>query len=149
MPVSLPPGASEPHRVGGGDINDASHEGLNGDEAFVKTRPDAGEGEYVLEAAGLQWLAEPGALRTPRVIEVAEDYLTLEWVAPGRLSDEGAEELGRGLAATHLAGAPCFGDRGSGERLGVQARIGSLRLPNEPSEDWPSFYVQRRLLPLV
>jgi fructosamine-3-kinase len=147
--VSLPPGASEPHRVGGGDINDAWHVRLNGDEAFVKTRPDAGEGEYALEAAGLQWLAEPGALRTPRVIEVAGDYLALEWVPPGRLSDEGAEELGRGLAATHLAGAPCFGDPGFGERLGVQARIGSLRLPNEPSEDWPSFYAQRRLLPLV
>jgi fructosamine-3-kinase len=135
--------------VGGGDINEAWHVRLNGAEAFVKTRPDAGEGEYALEAAGLGWLAEPGALRTPRVIEVAEDYLALEWVAPGRLSATGAEELGRGLAATHAAGAPCFGDPGFGGRLGVQARIGSLRLPNESSEDWVSFYAERRLLPLA
>ncbi len=122
---------------------------LHGAEAFVKTRPEAGEGEYALEAAGLSWLAEPGALRTRRVIEVAEDYLALEWVAPGRLSPAGVEELGRGLAATHAAGSPCFGDPGFGERLGVQARIGSLRLPNEPSEDWVSFYAERRLLPLA
>jgi fructosamine-3-kinase len=147
--VSLPEGASEPRRVGGGDINEAWHVRLDGADAFVKTRPDAGAGEYALEAAGLRWLAEPGALRTPRVIGLAEDYLALEWVAPGSLSLEGAEELGRGLARTHAAGSPCFGDPGFGERLGVQARIGSLGLPNEPTEDWCSFYAQRRLLPLA
>jgi fructosamine-3-kinase len=147
--VSLPVGATEPRRVGGGDINEAWHVRLNGAEAFVKTRPDVGTGEYALEAAGLGWLAEPGALRTPDVIEVAEDHLALEWVPPGRLSAAGAEELGRGLAVTHAAGSPCFGDPGFGESLGLQARIGSLRLPNEPSEDWVSFYAERRLLPLA
>jgi fructosamine-3-kinase len=147
--MTLPAGASDPRRVGGGDINEAWHVLLNGREAFVKTRADAGEGEYALEAAGLSWLGEPGALRVPRVIEIAEDYLALEWVAPGTLSAEGAEELGRGLATIHAAGSPCFGDPGFGERLGVQARIGSLRLPNEPSGDWVSFYAGRRLLPLA
>jgi fructosamine-3-kinase len=146
--VSLPPGATYPHRVGGGDINEAWHVQLNGEEAFVKTRKDAGEGEYALEAAGLNWLAEPGALRVPKVIEVADDYLALEWVEPGRLSAAGAEELGRGLAAVHAARSPSFGDPGFGERLGIEARIGSLRLPNEPSDDWCSFYAERRLLPL-
>lgn len=147
--MSLPTGATHPRRVGGGDINQAWRVRLDGEDAFVKTRPDAGEGEYALEAAGLQWLGEPDALRVPRVIEIADDYLALEWVEPGGLSREGAEELGRGLAAIHAAGAPSFGDPGFGERLGVQARIGSLRLPNEPSEDWPSFYAERRLLPLA
>lgn len=147
--MSLPAAATDRRRVGGGDINEAWHVRLNGAEAFVKTRSDAGRGEYALEAAGLRWLAEPGALRTPRVIEVAEDYLALEWVERGSLSVAGAEELGRGLAAIHAAGAPCFGDPGFGEQLGVEARIGSLRLPNEPEEDWCSFYAQRRLLPLA
>jgi fructosamine-3-kinase len=147
--MTLPAGASDPRRVGGGDINEAWHVRLNGEEAFVKTRSDAGDGEYALEAAGLSWLGEPRALRVPRAIEVADDYLALEWVAPGKLTVDGAEELGRGLAAIHGAGAPCFGDPGFGERLGVQARIGSLRLPNEPSEDWVSFYAERRLLPLT
>jgi fructosamine-3-kinase len=147
--MSLPEGASDARRVGGGDINEAFHVRLNGQEAFVKTRPDAGEGEYALEAAGLGWLAEVGALQVPRVIELAEDHLALEWVEPGSLSEAGAEELGRGLAAIHAAGSPCFGDPGFGERLGVQARIGSLRLPNEPSGDWCSFYAERRLLPIA
>ncbi len=135
--------------MGGGDINEAWHVRLNGQDAFVKTRSDAGEGEYAIEAAALEWLAEPGALRVPGVIEVAEDYLALEWVPPGRLTAEGAEELGRGLARIHAAGSPNFGDPGFGERLGVQARIGSLRLPNEPSADWVSFYAERRLLALA
>lgn len=147
--MSLPAGASDPRRVGGGDINEAWRVRLDGEEAFVKTRPDAGQGEYALEAAGLRWLAEPKALRVPRAIEVADDYLALEWVEPGRLSAEGAEELGRGLAAIHGAGAPSFGDPGFGEQLGIEARIGSLRLPNEPSEGWCSFYAERRLLPLA
>jgi fructosamine-3-kinase len=129
--------------VGGGDINEAWRVTLaDGHEAFVKTRPDAGAEEYATEARGLQWLAEPGALRTPLVLEVAEDYLVLEWVQQGSLSADGAEELGRGLALTHAAGAPAFGGRSAGG-------FGSLRLPNDPAFDWPTFYAQRRLLPLA
>lgn len=147
--MTLPAGARDARRVGGGDINEAWHVSLDGRDAFVKTRPDAGEGEYALEAEGLRWLAEPGGVRTPAAIEVADDYLALEWVEPGALSADGAEELGRGLAATHAAGSPCFGDPGFGERLRVEARIGSLRLPNEPMDEWPAFYAERRLLPLA
>jgi fructosamine-3-kinase len=148
--MTLPLGASYPRRVGGGDINEAWHVWLEGRETFVKTRAEVGDGEYALEAAGLAWLGEPGALRVPRVLAVADEYLALAWVEPGsRLSVAGAEELGRGLAWTHSAGSPNFGDPGFGERLGVEARIGSLRLPNEPCEDWRSFYAERRLLPLA
>jgi fructosamine-3-kinase len=147
--MSLPAGARDPRRVGGGDTNEAWRVRLDGQDVFVKTRPDAGPGEYALEAAGLSWLAEPGALRVPGVIEVAEDHLALEWIEPGTLSAAGAEELGRGLATVHLAGAPNFGDPGFGERLGVEARIGSLRLPNEPRADWASFYAEQRLAPLA
>jgi fructosamine-3-kinase len=129
--------------VGGGDINEAWRVTLaDGRDAFVKTRCDAGPEEYATEARGLQWLAQPGALRTPQVLAMAEDYLVLEWVQPGSLSAEGAEELGRGLALTHLAGAPAFGDQAAGG-------FGSLRLPNDPTPDWPTFYAQRRLHPLA
>jgi fructosamine-3-kinase len=148
--MTLPAGARNPRRVGGGDINEAWHVELeDGREAFVKTRLDVAPEEYALEAAGLRWLAEPGALGVPRVLEISEDYLALEWIEPGRLSGAGAELLGRGLAAVHAAGAPGFGDPGFARKLGVQARIGSLRMPNESSSDWPSFYAERRLLPLA
>jgi fructosamine-3-kinase len=143
--VTLPPGAELVARVGGGDINEGFRVVMaDGSEAFVKSRSAAAPGEYAAEAAGLAWLAEPGALRTPAVLDVGEDYLALEWVARGRLDRAGIEELGAGLAATHLAGAESFGASGPGASAG----FGSLRLPNEPAEDWPAFYAERRLLPL-
>jgi fructosamine-3-kinase len=178
--MRLPPGARDARPVGGGDINQAYRVTLaDGRQAFVKTRPDAAPGEYAAEAAGLRWLAEPGALRTPAVLEVGEDHLALEWVERGRLGEAGAEELGRGLALTHLAGAPGFGDpdlaaagtaaeTASGAAGGAEgspetasgaadrreatrgvAGFGSLRLPNDPAPDWPTFYAERRLRPLV
>jgi fructosamine-3-kinase len=145
--MSLPAGASGIRPVGGGDINEAFHVVLaDGSDAFVKTRADASPGEYAAEAAGLAWLAEPGALGTPRVLEVDDTYLALEWVQPGRLDARGVEELGRGLARTHAAGAPHFGDF---RATATPSRFGSLGLPNEPTADWPSFYAERRLLPLA
>ena len=147
--MSLPPGVSDVRAIGGGDINEAFHVVLaDGREAFVKTRADVSSGEYAAEAAGLRWLAEPGGLRTPRVLDLNDNYLALEWIAPGRLDAAGAEELGRGLAATHLAGAPRFGGLGGSDTGGL-SRFGSLQLMNEPTADWPSFYAERRLRPLA
>jgi fructosamine-3-kinase len=75
------------------------------------------------------------------VLAVGDDWLALRWIERGRLQPDGEEELGRGLAALHRAGAPSFG----GSR---PLRLGPLELPNDPSGDWPSFYASRRLLPL-
>jgi fructosamine-3-kinase len=130
-------------RVGGGSINEGWQVELEGGgRAFVKTRPEVAPGEYATEAAGLEWLAEPGTVRVPRVLGVGEDVLALEWIDAGRLSDAGAEQLGRGLAGMHAAGADCFG----GPR---PLRIGRLGIPNDPLPDWPRFYAERRLRPLI
>ncbi len=144
--MSVPPGARVLGRVGGGDINEAYRVVLeDGSEAFVKTRADAAPGEYEAEAAGLRWLAEPGAVRVPGVLDVGADYLALQWVQPGALSAEGEEELARALARTHAAGAHSFGlEAGS-----HGARFGSLGLPNDPRSSWPEFYAQNRLAPLA
>jgi fructosamine-3-kinase len=145
--VTLPPGARDPQPVGGGDINEAYRVTLaDGREAFVKTRRDPVPGEYAAEAVGLSWLAEPGLVRTPAVLEQDERYLALEWIERGALSLDGAEELGRGLAGTHLAGARQFG---APPGAPADTGFGSLRLPNGPAPDWPSFYAEQRLLPLL
>src|SRR5205807_3630472 len=71
-------------RIAGGDINQAYEVELeDGTRAFLKTREGAPADEYATEAAGLRWLAEPGALRVPRVLAAAEDALTLEWIEGG------------------------------------------------------------------
>jgi fructosamine-3-kinase len=126
-------------RVGGGCINEGWRVDFeDGERAFVKTREEAGPGEYANEAKALEWLG--AEIRVPRVLGVGEDLLALEWIDEGRL--EHAEELGRGLAAMHQAGAATFGGD-------APLRIGSLEIPNEPLDDWPAFYAERRLMPLI
>jgi fructosamine-3-kinase len=145
-------------RASGGSINEAwALELAGGGRAFVKTRADAGPGEYATEAAGLRWLAQADAVALPGVLAVGDGdgprFLALEWIEEGRLDSEGEEELGRGLADLHRAGAAVFGapPPGAPSSDGAPAplRIGELSLPNDPAADWPSFYAQRRLQPLV
>jgi fructosamine-3-kinase len=145
-------------RAAGGSINEAWALRLaGGGRAFVKTRGDAAPGEYATEAAGLRWLAQAGAVALPGVLAVGEDdeprFLALEWIDEGRLDAAGEEALGRALAALHAAGAPAFGAPPPGAPAldggPAPLRIGELALPNDPAADWPSFYVQRRLHPLV
>jgi fructosamine-3-kinase len=129
--------------VPGGDINDAYALELDdGSRAFLKTRDGAAPGEFATEADGLRWLAEPGALRLPAVLDVGEDWLALEWVDAGRLDAAGEEELGRGLAQLHQAGAERFG-------ADEPMRLRELALPNDDAPDWATFYAEQRLRPLA
>jgi fructosamine-3-kinase len=172
--VSLPPAlaaavrgatgraARAAERVSGGSINEAWRVELDdGTPAFVKTRAGAVAGEYATEAAGLRWLAEPGGLPVPAVLGLGDDVLVLEWVPEGGRGDAAA--LGRGLAEVHAAGAPAFGggDAGRASAAGAAGasgpaappagplRIGPIVLPNDPLPDWPAFYAERRLRPLL
>jgi fructosamine-3-kinase len=134
-------------RVAGGSINDALQAELgDGRRAFVKTRSDPRPGEYAAEAASLAWLAEPGAVRVPEVIAFGDDYLALEWIDSGALDAAGEEALGRGLAAMHAAGADAFGAFHDAE---PELHVGPLGFDATPSEDWPAFYAERLVRPLI
>ena len=135
--------------VGGGDINRAWRLDLaGGGTAFLKSRPDAPDDEFGAEAAGLRWLAEPGGLPVPEVLAVIEDGeergLVLEWVEPGRLAGGGPEELGRGLALVHGAGADAFNalPPGSPRRT---LRFGGVEVPVAAGASWPEVYGTRLL----
>jgi fructosamine-3-kinase len=134
----------------GGDLNDAWRAELaDGRVAFVKTPRggDAAPGAYAAEAAGLRWLAEPGAIAVPHVLAHADAFLALAWLDEGRLDAAGEEALGRGLAALHAAGAPAFGATppGSAPRI----HIGALALPSEPAPDAATLLAQSRLRPVA
>jgi fructosamine-3-kinase len=141
-------------RVGGGCINDGWQiEFEDGERAFVKTRQDVARDEYSTEAAGLRWLAEPGALRLPEVLAVRDGdeeprLLALEWIEEGSLGPDGGEELGRGLADLHAAGADAFGQLPP-DAPAPRLRIGPIALETRPRDDWPSFYAGCFLLPLA
>jgi len=109
---------------------------------FVKRRPSAPSGFFSTEAAALAWLAEPGVVRVPRVLAVDATTITLERIMVGGPSDRGAEDLGRGLAELHAAGAPAFGAPWPGF-------IGPLPMDNEEVHDWPTFYAERRVQPFL
>jgi fructosamine-3-kinase len=137
-------------RVSGGDINDAWQvERPDGSRAFVKTRAGAAPGEYATEAAGLRWLgAVDGGVRVPEVLDVDDEHLALAWVEEGALDAAGEEELGRGLARVHAAGAPAFGAPPPGAPF-AGVRLGTVALPPATGDDWPAFYAEHRLLPLL
>jgi fructosamine-3-kinase len=136
---------------GAGSINDAWRFELgSGLVVFVKARAGSTGVEFEAEAAGLRWLAEADAVRVPRVLAAGSrpGWLALEWVEPGSAAAGGAEELGRGLARLHDAGAEAHGllPPGSPDQV---LRIGELELPCGPTESWPDLYAGRLIEPLV
>lgn len=115
------------------------HEALldDGRRAFVKKGAD-----FTAEAAGLRWIADSGAVAVPEVLEQSGDTLVLEWIDAGHAAAKTAERFGRELAALHAAGAPAFGAPWPGT-------IAELPMDNTADSDWPSFYVNRRILPYL
>ncbi len=131
--------------VAGGDICTATRLRLSdGRSALMKPRPQAPDDFFTTEARGLGWLAEAGGVACPEVLAVDADCLLLAWVESSRPSADSAEQFGRALAATHAAGAPCFGWED-----GSDGYIGTLPLPNKPAPTWPEFYATRRVLPYL
>jgi fructosamine-3-kinase len=127
--------------VSGGDINEAHEVELaDGRVVFAKTNAGADPAMFPAEARGLAWLAEARALRVPSVLQATPEVLVLERIVPGRRKPSFDEELGRGLAALHRAGAPAFG-------LDHDNFIGRLPQANAPLASWPAFYRERRIEP--
>lgn len=133
--------------VRGGDIASALRlELANGRRAFAKILTRDLDGALEREAEGLDWLRDADALRIPEILGQREtdrdQILVLEWIEPGPPTADYAERLGRGLAALHRFGAPTFG-------LDRDNFIATLPQDNGPAEDWPGFYAQLRIAPLV
>jgi fructosamine-3-kinase len=131
--------------VAGGDICTSTRLRLSdGRSALMKTRPQAPPDFFPAEARGLEWLGSASGVDVPDVLAAEPDCLILQWVEHGRPSVEAADHFGRGLAATHAAGAPCFGTE-----AGTDGYIGSLPLPNRSAPTWPEFFATRRVLPYL
>ncbi len=131
--------------VHGGDVSESYRVELaSGSVVFAKTHRRPPPGFFLTEAIGLAWLREAGAVAVPEVLAVVEEpaVLVLEWVEAGAAASTTEADLGRGLAALHRAGAPCFGRQD-------RRTTGSRRLPNEPYDTWAEAYAANRLRPLA
>lgn len=121
---------------------------MSAPDVFTKSRPDAPRGFFAAEAAGLRWLAEPGAVPVVAVRGVDEHGLHLERLSEGVPDAEAARRFGRALAALHDAGAPGFGWAPHD-----QAWFGPLdapfEVPTRCHERFGPFWAQDRLAPLL
>lgn len=116
-------------------------------ERIVKDRPDAPEGFFEAEAAGLEWLAAGRGARVVRVLEVSPGRIVLERVGEGRPEADAAASFGRALAQTHAAGADAFGAPPAGWTGAIF--IGRRRQPCDPAATWGAFYPAQRVLPFL
>jgi len=135
--------------VRGGDVAQAYRYELgDGRTVFAKTHPSPPVGFFTTEAAGLRWLAEPGAVRVPEVLAVSDGdgddppFLVLGWIELGHPREGTEVAFGRGLAVLHRAAPTAFGRED-------RRTTGSRGLPNEPCETWADFYATQRLAPLA
>ena len=111
-------------------------------------------GYFAWEACGLRWLAEARDIGGAAVVDVLDEgrsHLDLALLTPGAPTSEAADALGRGLAATHAAGATAYG-------CGPPGWVGDgwlgplsepLPLPLGEWATWGTFYAQARLTPLL
>jgi fructosamine-3-kinase len=112
-----------------------------------KTRSDAPDGFFAVEAAGLEWLAQARGARVARVAAVAHDRIVLERIAEARPTADAAASFGAALAATHAAGADDFGSPPPGHRGDIF--IGRRSQPARPTPTWGAFYAAQRVEPFV
>ncbi|WP_245594480.1 fructosamine kinase family protein [Actinospica robiniae] len=115
---------------------------LSGETVFAKSYQGDAPGFLAAEAAGLRWLREADGAPVPEVLGECEDLLVTTFITPGRPTPAGAEEFGRELATMHARGAQSFGASWPGY-------IGALSMDNTESDDWPTFYAERRVLPYL
>ena len=132
--------------IGGGDVNDAYRIELEGARiVFAKTHPDPPDDFFTTEAHSLAWLREANAVGIPRTLAYSDGepaFLALQWIEQGQPSADADADFGRSLALLHRAGAPTFGRED-------KRTTGSRRLPNQPCDTWPDFFVTQRLEPLI
>ncbi|GAA4402217.1 fructosamine kinase family protein [Tsukamurella soli] len=134
------------HPVSGGDIARAYRLDTADGPLFLKWRPGATPDLFEREAVGLRVLrAHRGELCVPEVVRETPSGLVLEWIDSAAASPFTEEDFGRGLAQLHRTIGPAFGSL-DGSLAGY---LGSAEVDLTPTIDWPEFFVQRRVIPLI
>ena len=134
--------ASPLERVGGGCINECLRWGTDAGPLFIKLSGIGHLDVFEAEAAGLQELAQPAAVRVPAVMGLGTGgghaFLALEWIALAHGDGDSDARLGEQLAELHRVSAQGFGWHRDNT-------IGSTPQRNGWSADWPTFFAEQRL----
>jgi fructosamine-3-kinase len=134
-------------QVQGGDINKAYCLFTPTGKYFLKINDeDKYPGMFTKEANGLGLLRKNCTLIIPQVIKVGvcneQQYLLMEWLEKGTIQKNTWKNFGAGLASLHKLPQQYFG-------LNEDNYIGSLKQGNDPHNEWYSFYIECRIMPLV
>jgi fructosamine-3-kinase len=126
--------------TGGGDTHATFRATLgDGRSLFVKHSPRVHP--FEAEARGLLAMRASGtSLVVPEPLAWDAHHLVLPWLEPGPRAPDA--ELGEGLAVLHRHTAPAFG-------FDVDGSCGATLQANPWTEDWPSFFVDHRMRPLL
>lgn len=133
--------------VSGGSINNAFQLTSTNQRFFCKVN-SATKFPHLFEreAFGLLLIEKQGIFKTPKVIEVTEvgtyQLLLLEWIESGTPAPEFWKSFGEQLAILHAVTQDQFG-------LDTDNYMGAVPQHNTPSMDWPTFFINQRLEPLV
>lgn len=134
--------------VGATGWGDAWRLSVAGERYFVKIASVERAAMLDAEADGLRAIADTRTVRAPKLVAFGTEdrhaYLVVEWLELSVHANGSA--LGSALAQMHRAKPP-WGPHG--ERFGWHRDnfIGATPQANGWSDDWPAFFVERRLAP--
>jgi fructosamine-3-kinase len=128
--------------VGGGCINTTYVLSDDRRQFFVKTNQAALLDMFEAEFAGLNEITQSNTIKAPHPVCFGEDgsqaYLVMEYLPTGGGDSQSALKLGQNLAAMHRVTQKDYG-------WFRDNTIGSTPQINQPSDDWVSFWRDRRL----
>jgi len=133
--------------VGGGSINDAKVINTTAGKFFVKINSAFRyPGMFEKEAKGLSLLAEVNIINVPEVVcfgeDKAEAFLMLNYIQSTTKMPGFWNHFGEELATLHRNTNALFG-------LDYDNYIGSLPQSNRQHDNWPEFFREERLEPMV
>ncbi len=138
---------SEYYKVDGGDISQVYVLVTEKGKFFCKQNAALfGLDFFEKEARGLAMLANGGALKIPRPLFDGkfhqEIFLVMEYLERGEPAADFWTDFGQSMANLHRNSADQFG-------LEYDNYLGKIKQLNSQCSNWPEFYAQQRIMPLV
>ena len=114
----------------------------NGDKYVYKQLKQAPKDFFLQEKTGLETLAKSRIFSTPEVYATTEKGILLEYIKPTATSKQQWYKLGEKLAQLHQITQPQYG-------FFADNFLALIPQNNHWHTDWPSFYREQRLRPLI
>lgn len=133
--------------VGGGSINETCRIEANDTSFFCKLNSASKFPQlFIKEKNGLELIQKQNVIKLPMVIDCFEyednQILLLQWIKQGERTKRFWEKFGEQLALLHQQTNGWFG-------LTEDNYMGSVPQSNSPNQNWPTFFQQERLQPMV